>query len=93
MPAGAGSVPRLVRFGDTILAPASGFPRSRQAAQGTLGIQRVDCFHAGTGTFPLAKGIRAVAFSQMGSEIEPLQGPALSSLRGEMRAQKLALPP
>ncbi len=46
--------------------------RSMLSARETLGIQSVECVHAGNDTFPLAKGIRVVAFSQMHSEIEPL---------------------
>ena len=51
-------------------APAA--TRSMYFARETLGIESVDCIHAGNDTFPLAKGIRAVAFSHMHSDIEPL---------------------
>lgn len=46
--------------------------RSMHSARETLGIERIVCIHAGNDTFPLAEGIRAVAFSRMHSDIEPL---------------------
>ena len=32
----------------------------------------IDCIHAGEETFPLSEGVRAVAFSRLHMDIEPL---------------------
>ena len=42
------------------------------AAGESLGLDRIDVIHAGEHTFPLAKGIRAVAFERMLEDVEPL---------------------
>jgi len=46
--------------------------RSMHSARETLGIERIDCIHAGEETFPLSEGVRAVAFSRLHMDIEPL---------------------
>lgn len=51
-------------------APSS--TRSMHAARESLGLDRIDVIHAGEHTFPLAKGIRAVAFERMFEDVEPL---------------------
>jgi hypothetical protein len=51
-------------------APAS--TRSMHAARQSLGLERVDVIHAGEHTFPLAEGIRAVAFERLFQDLEPL---------------------
>lgn len=42
------------------------------AARSNLGLDQIDVIHAGEKTFPLAEGIRAVAFPRIFSDIEPL---------------------
>ena len=51
-------------------APAS--TRSMHAARASLGLERIDVIHAGQETFPLAEGIRAVAFRRMREDVERL---------------------
>lgn len=46
--------------------------RSMHAARASLALERIDVIHAGEHTFPLAEGIRAVAFSNIKADIEPL---------------------
>lgn len=51
-------------------APSS--TRSMHAARTTLGLDRIDVIHAGEHTFPLAEGVRAVAFRRMFEDVPPL---------------------
>jgi predicted AAA+ superfamily ATPase len=51
-------------------APSS--TRSMHEARASLELDRVDVIHAGEHTFPLAEGIRAVAFSRLGEDLEQL---------------------
>jgi uncharacterized protein len=51
-------------------APAS--TRSMHAALATLRLEGIDVIHAGEHTFRLAPGIRAVAFSRMLADVNPL---------------------
>jgi uncharacterized protein len=51
-------------------APAT--TRSMHAARESLQLARIDVIHAGDRTFPLAKGIRAVAFSRLWEDVETL---------------------
>ena len=46
--------------------------RSMHAAMATLGVESLDVIHAGDHTFPLAPGIRAVAFTRILTDIAPL---------------------
>jgi predicted AAA+ superfamily ATPase len=46
--------------------------RSMRSARETLGIERIECIHAGTDTYPLSEGVRAVSFARMRADIEPL---------------------
>ena len=46
--------------------------RSMRIARETLGLDRIDVIHAGDHTFPLAEGIRAVAFARIADDVEPL---------------------
>jgi predicted AAA+ superfamily ATPase len=46
--------------------------RSMRSARETLGLDRIDCIHAGTDTYPMAEGFRAVSFSRLDDDIEPL---------------------
>lgn len=46
--------------------------RSMHAAMESLGLERLDVIHAGTESFPLTDNVRAVAFSRMDQDIEPL---------------------
>ncbi len=53
----------------------TGIPRvtpSMRSALDDLGLERIDVVHAGDRTFPLADGIRAVAFSRMSLDIRRL---------------------
>jgi hypothetical protein len=40
----------------------------------TLNLERLDVVHAGANTYPLAEGIRAVAFRRLFEDLEPLSG-------------------
>jgi len=63
------------RFGFEIkrtTAPAT--TRSMHAARDSLQLARIDVIHAGERTFPLADGIRAVAFSRLREDLEGLPG-------------------
>jgi len=51
-------------------APAN--TRSMHYARESLGLDRIDVVHAGEHTFPLAEGIRAVAFARLFEDVEPL---------------------
>lgn len=51
-------------------APAT--TRSMHAARESLQVARIDVIHAGDRTFPLADGIRAVAFSRLQQDMEAL---------------------
>lgn len=51
-------------------APSS--TRSMHAARASLGLDRIDVIHAAEHTFPLADGIRAVAFARLFADVEPL---------------------
>jgi predicted AAA+ superfamily ATPase len=51
-------------------APAS--TRSIHSARTSLGLERIDLIHAGEHTFPLGEGLRAVAFSRLFEDVEPL---------------------
>jgi uncharacterized protein len=51
-------------------APAT--TRSMHAARESLQLARIDVIHAGNRTFPLAEGIRAVAFSRLREDVETL---------------------
>jgi hypothetical protein len=51
-------------------SPAS--TRSMQVALATLRLESLEVIHAGEHTFPLASGIRAVAFSRMLTDLQPL---------------------
>lgn len=51
-------------------SPAS--TRSMQAALTSLRLESLEVIHAGEHTFPLASGIRAVAFSRMLTDLKPL---------------------
>ena len=44
------------------------------AARDSLQLARIDVIHAGERTFPLADGIRAVAFSRLREDVEGLPG-------------------
>ena len=46
--------------------------RSLRSAQELLRLDRLDLVHAGDHTFPLAEGIRAVAFARISEDVEPL---------------------
>lgn len=46
--------------------------RSMRSALKTLELERLDVIHAGENTFPLAEGVRAVAFGRLEEELEPL---------------------
>lgn len=46
--------------------------RSIHSARRSLGLERLDLIHAGEHTFPLAEGIRAVAFARIFQDLEPL---------------------
>ena len=35
-------------------------------------LDRIDCIHAGTDTYLMAEGFRAVSFSRLDDDIEPL---------------------
>lgn len=50
-------------------APSS--TRSMHAARVSLGLDGIDVIHAGEHTFPLADGIRAVAFSRLFADLKP----------------------
>jgi uncharacterized protein len=54
-------------------APAT--TRSMHAARESLQLARIDVIHAGNRTFPLAEGIRAVAFSRLREDVETLGQP------------------
>jgi predicted AAA+ superfamily ATPase len=45
--------------------------RSMHAAREALGLERIDVIHAGSETFMLLDGIRAVAFSKIAEDLEP----------------------
>jgi predicted AAA+ superfamily ATPase len=45
--------------------------RSMHAAREALGLERIDVIHAGSETFMLRDGIRAVAFSKIAEDLEP----------------------
>lgn len=45
--------------------------RSMRAAQETLRLDRLDIVHAGTDTFPLGDGIRALAFARLDADLGP----------------------
>ena len=45
---------------------------SMHASRSSLGLKGIDVVHAGDHTFPLGEGIRAVAFSRLFSDVEPL---------------------
>jgi predicted AAA+ superfamily ATPase len=47
--------------------------RSMRAAMESLGLERLDVVHAGEETYPLARGIRALAFSRLEEDLEPLE--------------------
>jgi len=51
-------------------APAS--TRSMHAARESLQLPSIDVIHAGDRTFPLTEGIRAVAFSRLREDVEPI---------------------
>jgi predicted AAA+ superfamily ATPase len=51
-------------------APAAS--RSMHSARESLGLDRLDLIHAGEHTFPLAEGVRAVAFARLAEDLEPL---------------------
>lgn len=51
-------------------APAA--TRSTRSAHASLRLDRLDLIHAGEHTFPLAEGIRAVAFDRLFEDLEPL---------------------
>lgn len=46
--------------------------RSMRSAQEPLGLDRLDLIHAGEHTFPLAGGVRAVAFDRISEDRELL---------------------
>lgn len=46
--------------------------RSTRSAHDSLRLDRLDLIHAGEHTFPLAEGIRAVAFGRLFEDLEPL---------------------
>jgi len=46
--------------------------RSMHFARASLGLERIDVIHAGEHTFPLAAGVRAVAFARVSMDVEPL---------------------
>jgi predicted AAA+ superfamily ATPase len=46
--------------------------RSMHAARETLRLERIDVIHAGSHTFRLADGIRAVAFARLFEDVDPL---------------------
>lgn len=46
--------------------------RSMHLARASLGLEQIEVIHAGEHTFPLAEGIRAVAFADLPRAVEPL---------------------
>jgi hypothetical protein len=46
--------------------------RSVHAARETLGLEHIDVIHAGDHTYELAAGVRALAFSRLFDDVQPL---------------------
>jgi predicted AAA+ superfamily ATPase len=54
------------------LTDSPGVTRSMRAAMEALGLARLDVVHAGSDTFPLAGGIRALSARRLWIDLEPL---------------------